>query len=165
MYRRLFLVLASTSALAACANTSTNTNTTVSNLANDIALIAGGLQGVLPSIAAIHGLSASGLAKVNQAVADLQVLAREIGAVVDTTAAQSIVRQVETDVNAIITVVAALPSIPESVSLALQSASVLLPIIELAVGITVPQKVTARAAKTSLAPSQARNVLYDLSHH
>lgn len=148
------------SALAGC--TVTPTETVLSAAINDVEAIAVGFLGVLPQMGTIIGLSATVIAEIGAAVGNLQTLAAQIKLVTGTFAAQPIVQQVETEVNAVITMLAGLP-LPPPVQIALQAASILLPLIESAVNLAVLPTVTARAERGRLTPEQARNVLRALA--
>ncbi len=153
MHRRTLLAgaasLAATS-LAACA-VGTPTPTAV---ASDVNLIATAFAAMLPTLASIPGISAPTTTSVNQAIGDLQVAATAIVAAATIAAAQPVVSRVETDVNAVIVVLAGLP-LPAPIPSVLEAASVLLPIIETAVGMTTLVGITPAA----MTPTQARAAL------
>ncbi|MGA9865253.1 MAG: hypothetical protein WBQ75_02310 [Acetobacteraceae bacterium] len=153
MHRRTLLagaaLLAATS-LAACA-TGTPTPAAV---ASDVNLIATAFAAMLPTLASIPGINASTTASVNQAIGDLQVAATAIVSAATTAAAQPVVSRVETDVNAVIAVLAGLP-LPAPIPAVLEAASVLLPIIETAVGMTTLVGITP----ATMTPTQARAAL------
>jgi len=160
--RRAFLGVAAASlgagALAACAAIDPNA-TPQENLANvvtDVNDIAGAFMKVLPQIAAINGVPTSVIATVTSAVDEMQVVAQALSkAALSTTAAQPLVQKIETDVNAVVDAVASLP-LPSSVSSVIQAASILLPIIEAAVNLSVT---TPAVKASSMSPDEARAVL------
>lgn len=147
--RNLLLAFPALAALAACQTG----NTTLAVVAQDVSTIASGLLGVLPNLPA-NIVPAATMAKVGEAVADLQKLAAQLSSTATTTAAQPIVQQVEADVNTIVDALAAFP-IPPPYSTAIQAAAVLLPVIEVAVGFVVP----AKTASASMTADQARAAL------
>lgn len=148
-------------ALAAC-TLSPSIETVLHTAIDDVEAIAAGFLGVLPQIGTVIGISAKLVAEVGAAIGDLQTLATQIEAVTNTTTAQPIVQQIEAKVNIVIEMLAALP-LPPSVQLALQAASILLPLIEAAVHLLVSPKLAARAEQGRLTPEQARNVLRALA--
>jgi hypothetical protein len=159
MHRRHFLtLLAGTTALTACVS-----NTTLDAIASDITDIAQGFLGVTPIIAAIPGLASSALASISDAVGNLQQIAEKVRQAVSTIAAQPLVQQVETNLNAIIAVLANVPALPPVIQVVLQAATILLPLIEAAVNLVIPPRLAARAAATHMSPDQARAVLRSLA--
>lgn len=149
MNRRHLLIATPALLLAGCVTG----NTALATVAQDVATIASGLLGVLPNLPA-NIIPSATMAAVGAAVADLQSLASQVSSAASTTAAQPIVKQVETDVNTIVNALAAFP-IPAPFSTAIQAAAVLLPIIEVAVGFVVP----ASAVRGAMTPDQARAAL------
>jgi hypothetical protein len=107
-------------------------------------------------------LSASTVAEIGAAIGDLQTLDAQIKLILDTLAAQPIVQQVVAKVNIVFELLADL-LLPPPVQIALQAASILLPLIVSAVNLIVAPKIAARAQQGRLTPEQARNVLRALA--
>lgn len=162
--RRAFMgVAASVSAaamLAACAALDPN-NTPQQNLAQvvaDVSSIATAFGKALPQIQALN-LSEDIRARINASVANLQAVTVAVAAAAtSTTAEQPLIQKVETDVNAVVDALAAIP-LPVPLSSIIQAATILLPIIEIAVGLVVPAQAKARAGAIPMSPDEARAVL------
>lgn len=154
MNRRSLLALIPSAAammtLAACA-----TSPTPATVANDVALIAAGYRGVLPQIGTLAGVTPAIVATAGHAIADLQAAAAAFAGA-DVTTEQSLVRRIEADVNAVVTALAGL-SLPTPISTVVQAAQVLLPIVEIDVGLIAPSAATLGIS--GLTPAQARAVL------
>lgn len=137
-------VLGSSAALgaaAALALASCNTaqvDQALAQAASDAQQIAAALKAILPNIGTVVGISPDKVAKAGQIIADIQSAAAAISSASSASAALPSVQQLEQDVNAVVSVLAGLP-LPPPVGPALQAASILLPVIEAAVGIVVPQ--------------------------
>jgi len=157
MHRRTLLggatALAATM-LAACA-AGTMTPATV---ADDVTLITTAFTAMLPTLASTPGISAAATASVDQAVVDLQSAAAAVAAADTTVSARPVVVRVEANVNAVIAVLAGL-TLPAPISTILEAVSVLLPVIEAAVGLTAP----VGTEPGTMTPAQARAVLRALS--
>jgi hypothetical protein len=144
------------------------TNQVLSQAAADANAIAQGLKNILPQIGALAGVSPATVATVGQAIADIQTVAAAITGATTAGAAQPSVVQLETDLNAIVAALASLTVIPPPISTALMAASILLPLIETAVGMVVPAQASlamAKAVRTSAPITtelQARNFLNGL---
>lgn len=144
--------MAAVVALAGCAGM-TGTQLT-QRIVTDINLVAGGLAKTLPTIT---GMPAQYQPQVNKIVKDItlvQGLTKTISTSLTATAAKPVVTQIVQDVNAVISVGAALP-LPPPISTILLAASVLLPVIEAGVGLPV----MAAAPKTKMTRAQARAIL------
>jgi hypothetical protein len=159
MHRRQFLLFISVSPLVACANF----NNSLASVANDVALIAQGFTGVMPAIDSIPGIPIETIGVVHSAIADLQLRADQIKETASTTEAQPLVQQVEGAFNAIVTALAQIPGLPPVVQIALQAATILLPVIEAAVHLIVSPRLNAQAAGAHLSTDQARALLRDLA--
>jgi hypothetical protein len=163
--RRTFVGLAAASVsaitLAACAAIDPNA-TPQQNLARvvtDVDNIVGAFAKSLPQIGAVHGISAATLKTVTDAIGNMQVVGKALAdAATSITAAQPLVQQIETDVNAVVDAVAMLP-LPPALSAVFQAAMVLLPIIESAVNLSVPAPVAAKAKAAGMSPDEARAIL------
>lgn len=143
MNRRQFLsagsALVGAAALAACATT-LNPHPgpiTPASVAQDVTLISSAFAAVVPQLSAVPGVTPAVTQAVNNAVADLQAVAGAIATADTAAAAKPLVVRVEANVNAVVAVLAGLP-LPAPISSVLHAASILLPIIETAVGIIVP---------------------------
>jgi hypothetical protein len=134
------LLLAS---LSACSNTS------VSAVANDVALIDSGLGTTLKA------LNVTLPPQATTALADITAAASAIGSADTTAAAQPIVQRVATDVLAVAQAV--LPLVPggSAAYVAIEAAEVLVPAIETAVGLAT----NVGAAPGGMTPDQARLIL------
>jgi hypothetical protein len=148
--RSLGLALAA-APLAACAGVSLQT------VASDVSIIADGMKGVLVQLGAlsIPGLTPQLMAQIGGYVADLQSVAAVISGTSSVDAAKPLVAQVETLVNAIVGALAVLP-LPPPISTALQAAAILLPVIEMALGMVTGQP---KAKAGAMSADQARMVL------
>jgi hypothetical protein len=154
--RRSILAVTPLAALAACAGQSADQ--TIATVAADANTIAGGLQGVLAQLGPLNvpGLTPSVISTVGVAVSQIQTVAASISGVTSAAAAQPLVQKIETYLNTIVAALAGLP-LPPPVSTALQAAAILLPIIEVAVGLVVQQ--AAKAAPGAISPDEARMIL------
>lgn len=155
--RRRLLAGAALLTLAACANAVQ----VVDTVAQDAAAIAGGLKGVLPQVGTIVGVPAATVAKVGQYVADIQSAAGAVQAAAGSAPGQATaVQQIATAVNGIVGALAAFSAVlPSPVSAALAAASVLLPVIESAVGLVIPK--TAAIALPPPVAAQAATMTPD----
>lgn len=138
--------------LAGCAGLTASQVT--QKIVTDIDLVANGLAKTIPTI---QGLPSQYQPKVNKIVTDIgyiRGLTKSISSSMSATAAQPVVSQIVNDVNAVLSAAAALP-LPAPISTILLAASVLLPVIEVGVGLPV----TASAPKTSMTPVEARAIL------
>lgn len=151
MLRRAFLVAVP---LGAC---STITDSGVGKIAQDVNILATGLNGVLTQLGniSILGLTPAIMSTVGSAIASIQALAVSISTATSTAAAQPLVQKIETYVNTVVSALAVLP-LPPAIALALQAASILLPIIETAVGLLVTAKPMLGNAMN---PDEARIIL------
>lgn len=149
--RALFATFALvTLALASC--TPSQLQSTLKQAASDASIIATGLKNALPQLAAIQGMPAGTIAKAGVLVSDIQSVAAAINASTSASAALPSVQQLEADVNTLVSTLASFP-LPPPVSTILQATSVLLPVIEIAVGLAV----TPHAG--TMTPDEARAVL------
>lgn len=158
--RRFFVVASSMAAfiVSACANFAK----IVSQVSQDVSSIASGLLKVLPQAGQIVGITPDKVAIIGEAVSSLQNLAAKLASATSNAEAQPIVKQVEAAINSIIDALAGIPFIPPPFSTALQAAVVLVPVIETAAGLLVPQQMKLRAAAVSMSPNQARAFLDSL---
>jgi hypothetical protein len=157
------LLLLGVVALASCTTAPDGTKTiktpTVATISADVGLVAGGLQNALKAAAAVPDLNipTDTLNIAQASLAGLQGTAQSIAGASSVAAAQPMVQQVETYVNAFVGAVSAVPGLPDNVRAYLQAANVLLPVIEIAVNMAVPVPAAANAdqARSALAmPSQ-----------
>ena len=156
MNRRKFLVAATalvsaSAGLVAC-------GVTPSQAAQDVASIAAAFQSSLPQFSSVTGIDASKMGVIGTAVADLQKVAAAFSGA-DNATAQTLVGRIEADVNAVVGVAAALPLIPPPINMILMAATVLLPVIETAIGMVVKPQVALRASAAQMSPDQARLIL------
>ena len=143
-------------ALYGCANA----NQIAATVASDASLIATGLQGALANISTLNisGLTADKMQTIGLALVGLKSVASALALATTTAQAQPLVQQLETDLNAIVGALAALP-LPPQISVALQAAAILLPVIEAAVGMVIPTPRPTAPAPQHLTPDQARLIL------
>jgi hypothetical protein len=125
-------------------------------VASDTLTIANGLTGVLAQLGTYSFVPAALISKVGVYIADVKSVATSLQTA-SASSATALVQQVETDVNAVVSALAGLP-LPAPISTALQAASVLLPVIEAAVGLVVSQftgtgTTTPAAAMRATAPA------------
>ena len=146
-------VIAPAALLAGCATGQTASQVTAQVL-TDINLEASGLANALPLLTAAKGIPAAIVAKAQAIIARIQVAAASMSAQVTSAQAQATVTQIETDVNAVVGLLAGMP-LPPAISGVLQAAVVLLPLIEAGVGLAVP----VGAAPSAMSAAQARMVL------
>jgi hypothetical protein len=141
--------------LAACAGKTVDQS--IATVVTDVSTIANGLQGTLTQLGAlgVAGLTPAIVSTVGNYVADLQQVATQVSGATTTAAAQPLVQKVETYVNTIVSTLALIP-LPPPISTALQAAAILLPVIEVAVGLLVPP---TNGASPGMTPDQARLVL------
>lgn len=158
MNRRTLLAAMAISPLAACSST-TPPDPNLSQAVQDVNALSAGLSGMLAGLSAsgAAGLTPDVLATVNGAIANLKTAAAAIAKTATAVAAQPVVQQVEGYVNTVVSVLGALP-LPPPISTVLEAASVLLPIIEAAVGLLTPAA-KMKAAPASMTPDQARLIL------
>jgi len=158
MHRRHFISLtAGVLTLSACGSGSNST--ALDTVVSDVNLIASAFQNILPQIAAANGITPDMEATISAAITDLQTIATELRTTHGLNEAQPLVKQVEDDLNVIILNIGKLHTIPTSIAVVLQAASVLLPVIENAVALQVPPKVALRATSSRMTTDQARSVL------
>lgn len=153
VHRRLLLLgLAALPAatLAGCASGPAVAPDTI----NDINLIATALKALMPQLGQVAGLSAAAMDTATQAIMDIQAAADAVTTADAIAAAQRLVVRIASDVSAVIDALSA-AELPDALGRALQAASVLLPIIEAAVGLAAP----AGAATGVMTPAQARAAL------
>lgn len=153
--------------LAACSGTSTNT--AVAQAASIVSTIAAGLAGAAPSIELLMGASSTNATKVANAIADMQAVSKSLSAAASTTAAQPLVSEMETDINAVLAVAATVPEcgtpnapalcLPQDVELSLQAAEVLVPTVETVIGMTVTPAASARAKTLPISQNEAILIL------
>ena len=118
--------------------------------AQDAALLATGLAPVIPQLTGF--VSASTLATAQTALATLKGAATQLAGIPTTSGAVPVVQQIEQAVNAILGIAAPLLAATPAGPI-LTAASVLLPVIEAAVGMIVPP------AASNMSPDQARLIL------
>lgn len=151
--KRLWLSLAVAPMLflvVAC--TATQVSSALQAAASDANIIATGLKADLPAIATIQGVSPATVASIGALVADIQTISSTITAASSATTALPSVQQLEADFNGIASALSALP-LPPQVASVLQAASVLLPLIEMSVGLVVSPRAE------SMTPDAARAIL------
>lgn len=125
---------------------------------SDLNLIADALEALMPQLGLVSGLSAAAINTATQAITDLQAAADAVAAADTIAAARPIVARIASDVSAVIGALSA-ANLPEALTRALQAASVLLPIIEAAVGLAA----SAGAGISTMTPAQARATLRTIS--
>lgn len=162
------IILAAAAALlmtsvTACTPDGQLSNQAVSVVAQDVAIIANGLQGTIPALNAAGVIPAEKVAGVSQAIANLQALSSALATTASLSAAQPIVQQVELDVNAIVSALVGIKGLPQNVTLALVAAQVLLPVVETAVGMVI--STPPKAVHYAMSPNEARAILIGQASH
>lgn len=160
--RNVFLLGTSALALGACSLTPAQVSAISGQAVSDVQTIASGLKAILPQIAAVVGIPATTVTTVTNLVGDISSVAAGISTATAQSSAQTVVQQVEADVNSVVSVLAAIPFLPPPIILALQAATVLLPAIETALNMIVPASLKAKADAISLTPAGARAYLQAL---
>lgn len=150
--RRLFAALLFAPALAMFACSTTSVTAALKQAASDANIIATAISNALPQLATVQGIPPDSLTKAASFVVDIQRAAAAISAASTAADAQPSVQQLEAGFNALVGVLATLP-LPPQVATVIQAANVLLPVIEIAVGMAVTPKAGA------MSPDQARAVL------
>jgi len=153
---RKFLIagIASLAMLAACSTNPGAPSVTLQLVATDISTIATGLNTALNNPAVVAAIPGGVLpAKVSEALTDLMTVSQAAAAAPDAAAMKGSVSIVESDVNVIVGALAGL-KLPPPAPTILLAATVLLPAIEVAVGIVVPASASASTSKMS--PDAAR---------
>ncbi len=157
--RRFFLKTAVALPLAGIlANCAGQTLASISaQAATDINLIGSGLASSLPALAQSGLVSGSALVTVQSDVAKVASIASAVSSATSQSTGQNAVQQIETLVNGVVSTLAGL-SLPAPFGPALNAAEVLLPVVEVAVGL-VTANLTAAMAPNAMTPDQARLVL------
>jgi hypothetical protein len=164
---RLLIIPFMALSLVGCKGWFSSTATTaqqISQAAQDVALLTGGLKAALPLVAQATKLDAATTAKVQAGLTDLQNLSNQLAAASTAAAAQGIVQLVEADVNSVISSLASAQNLPPNVQQILQAAAVMLPTVEALLNMTVlPAPTvtppTAVAAAAPMTQQQAVQVL------
>lgn len=143
--RRRLLTYAPVVVVGLSGCTAAQINAAVQQAASDALTIANGLTGLLTQLgnyapASVVALAGSIIAKI-QAVATAMTAASQSGAT-------SLVNELESLLNALVSALAGLPGLPSIVTDALNAASILLPIIEGALGMVISE-VTALVSSTA----------------
>lgn len=150
MNRRTLLAGVSALAISGCATFSAN----FARAADDVSTIAAGLQQVLNNPAVAGLVPVSIMEQANVWLVQLQQAAGSLKLAVTTGGAQDAVHQAEVLINAIVGALSKFP-LPAPIPQILLAATILLPIIEAAVGMLI--KPTANVS--SMSPEQARITL------
>ena len=145
------IALAGAIALAGCSSSTSTTPTTLQTVANDVSLLATGLNNALSQPSVLALIPPTIEPNISAALADLTTLATTVANSTSSTATQASVTTVENDVNTIVAALAGLPLPPPAPTI-LTAAEVLLPVIEAAVGLVVPPS----AAVGGMTPDEAR---------
>lgn len=126
---------------------------TPAQVSSDISSVANGLKNALPAMAATSGMNTVMMAKIAQAVADVQAVAAGFSTTDTQAAQQSLVTRIMADMQSVTTTLSGL-SLSKTASDILNAINILLPVIETAVGMMV-----AGATTNSLEVEHARMVL------
>jgi hypothetical protein len=148
--------------LAGCQSTvSSSASTIAAQAASDIGLIGSGLSGALSGLSASGTVSSSAVSQIAGYINAIEAIAATVTTATSATAGQTAVQQIETLLNSLVSAASGLP-LPAPFSTALSAASVLLPVVEVAVGLVT----TATAgAMVPMTPAQARLILSGSAHH
>ena len=148
MNRRQLLIGASAlCGLTACQPGSVTPPDVVSVLQNGTQALANTLNTVLKT--APNALPPTTASNINTYLADAASVLSGLAGGMSASVGAPIVKQVETDLNAVITAAAALPVIPPPFSIALQAAAVALPIAEAWLNTVLPQTAAAPLAQAA----------------
>lgn len=141
-------------ALGAC-STLTKANAAVAAASSDVTIIANGLGDVLTQLGSLGNIPADVISTVTKAVSGIKAVASSLSGAATETAAQPLVQQIEGYVNAVVSTLAGLSNLlPSPITLALQGASVLLPVIEGAIGMLTTTAPTASAMRMTSAEAR-----------
>ena len=160
--RNIFLLGVSMLPIAACSLTPAQIASISSEVVTNVQAIGSGLKSILPQVAAVVGIPATTVTTVTNLIGEISSVAAGISAVTTQPAATTVVGQIENDLNAVISALAAVPFLPLPITLALQAASVLLPAAETALGMLVPLSVKARADAVDMTKAGALAYLQSL---
>ena len=142
-------------AMAALSACSTATVSSVSaTVVSDVNLIGSALQTALPSLQILTGLNTTQASSVIPKVESIIGLAATFTTTVAQNTAQTIVTQINADFAALETALAGLP-LPPNVSTVMAAIGVLLPVIDVAIGLAAP----AMASPGRMTPDEARVAL------
>lgn len=130
-------------------------NQTPTQLADDVASLAGGVAGAAQTLRDGGYLSAQQLAQIDDAVSALQAAAVAVAKATSQTETQGAVEQAVASVNAVVSALAGVKTLPQTVTTVLTAAQVILPTIEALAGLPA----TATAASASMTPGEALLVL------
>lgn len=133
-------------AVVACAGQTAAT--IAATAAQDIGLIGSGLSGALPALAASGVVSSSALSQVTGYINNIEQVATSVTTASTVAQGQSAVQQIETLLNSVVSALAGL-TLPAPFGPALSAASVLLPVVETAVGLAI----TTISSSTAAAPA------------
>ena len=161
MLSRRDLLAASVLVIGLGACSGQGSNPVLESAVGDVGLIAVGFEGVSPTIGAVPGIAPGTLARVGEAVADLRVVAIRLTNADTAAAAQPLVQQAASDVDAVIIALQGVQVLPQKVQLALTAAAVLLPTIETSVDLVLPAApaTAARRVAVPMTPDVARAIL------
>jgi hypothetical protein len=160
MLRRNFLIATTAIVpITGCSTIAQTFDSKLSLLVSDVTLIANGVSSLLPTIGSIAGLSDTVKSTIQLAIDGIREVANQIKGVTSTAAGQPWIQKLETYLNAIVSALSMLP-LPPQVSVILQAATVLLPILETIVGLlTNLTPATARVQSGAMSPDAARAAL------
>lgn len=156
--RRLLVIGAAPFGLAACSSMPSSER--IAAVAQDVQIIATGLSRTLTQLALLDvpGLTPAVLDICQKALGGIQQAARALASASSVSEAQPLVLRVEGYVSAILAALAAIP-LPTDIQRALAAATVLLPVVMMAVNLAVRPAVTAVPAAAPMSPDQARSAL------
>lgn len=142
-----------------------------SQIASDVAIVASGLGGAIAPLAQVNGIDQATVVQIQSAVSAVQTAAVAIENTTTPTTSQG--QALQAAVNAVVTAANGLcvngsPSnqvIPASVCVGIESAAILMPVIETAIALANNQKPAPQAVITAgITPTQARAYLRSLSY-
>jgi hypothetical protein len=146
--------LAASLFLAGCAG-QTSAQVTAA-VASDVHTLAAALSAELPAATSVANAPAAQVSALEADVADIEKLSGQITTTMTAAAAQPTVQSIETDVNGAVAAASDIPGLPAQVTIALQAAQALLPVIEAGVNLFVP---AGGALHPAMAPDAALLVL------
>lgn len=157
--RRIAILGIAPFGLAAC-HGSLPASQKVAAVARDVDIIAAGLSRTLRQLAVLDlpALTPAVMELCQKALVGIQTVARALSVATDVADAQPLVLRIEGYVSAILAALAAVP-LPQDIQRALAAATILLPIVMMAVNLAAPPTVAPMPAVAPMTPEQARTAL------
>jgi len=144
-----FVTISTLALFVACANQS------ASQVAQDVANIAGGVAAAAQTLRDANLLTADQQVKLDDAVSALQVAALAVARATNNADQQNATKEVVVAFNAVVAALANDKNLPQNVTTVLTAAEVLLPTVEALVGLPV----TSTATAVAMTPDEANAIL------